>query len=238
MNFSPAVAPNLTPLLFRNHTTLVTPPLRLNGAIVGIPFYFDHIRDFSSQTQDGEDECSVTLMAVVVILQREAVLGDGKDHVAFVAQWTVKLAADDCSHQPKQVETSSCRDWKALARLDGFEVDSLIAGRSSLGNVMAVSPQGTRIALSDWAQLRVWALDPDALREEDHELHFPAEDICEEYDLAILRHVELPSRGVIHSMCWHDEDRLYAMTDRSLVSWDVGPRACGRAELLSSVFES
>lgn len=215
-----------------NFNWIATGPLSLDSGIVGIPFYYDHIRDFPFRTNRREYGCLTTLMAVAVAIRDE-------DHVTFIAQCHPVYDAHICEHEPKRIWTSICRNWKALARLDGFKLDGSYANHSSLGNVMAVSQQGTRIALSGWAQLRVWALVPDAFKEEKEEgLYFSTEDFCQENDIGVLRHVELPSQGVIHSRCWHGEDKLYAMTDRGLVRWDVGPMACGRAESLSSDFES
>ena len=38
----------------------------------------------------------------------------------------------------------------------------------------------------------------------------------------------LPGEGVVHQMKWLDESTLFAVTDRGLVSWDVGARASGK----------
>lgn len=229
MNLNTPINANL--IIVRNEKSLAVGHLSPDFAMAGIPFYYNHIRGFALRSDGREEGCLTTLMAVVVAVRSEG-------HIAYIAEWNSEGAANMCEHQPKRMWTSWCTDWKALARLDGFKLDGFHAGLSSLGNVMAISPQGTRIALSEWAQLRVWALSPDAIGDKAQELYFPAADICDETGIGTLRHVELPSQGVIHSMCWQGEDRLYAMTDKGLVRWDVGPMACGRAESLSNDFDS
>lgn len=214
-----------------NLNRLTTGSLGMGSAIVGDPFYYEHVRNIAVRAPEHDYGCLTTFLAVAVTIGRE-------HNVAFIAECKLPQQPYSCGHRPYQIRTSQCRDWKALARLDGFKLDGFDADHSSLGTVMAFSPYGTRVALSDWAQLRVWALDPDTLKEENQELYFPTADFCQENDTGILRYVELPAQGVIHSMCWHDEDILYAMTDRGLVRWDVAPMACGRAEALSSDFES
>ncbi len=221
---------NSTFTLLPNHAFLETGPLTSCSSIVGIPFYYNHVRDFPFQSNRHENGCVTRLMGVAAATHSE-------DHVALIAECTLEHRAHICGHQPRRILSSRCTIWNALADLEGFKLDAFDAGHSSLGNVMAVSPRGTRVALSHWAQLRVWALVPDAMHEEGLELFFPTEDFCQETMTGIIRHVELSSQGVIHSMCWHSEDHLYAMTDRGLVRWDVGPMACGRPASVSSDFE-
>lgn len=205
-------------------------PFSTHLAYVGKPFYYHHVQDVPIPSNTHSFGCVTTFTAVAVTIENWG-------HLAFIVECSMEHEARDCVHQPRRIGTSSFRDWNALARLDGFELDVFNGGHSTLGNILAISPRGTRIALSDWAKVRVWAVVPNAVQTEGLELTFPAEDFCEKTRLGILRHVELPSRGVIHSMCWNSEDQLYAMTDRGLVRWDVGPMACGRAESLSSDFE-
>lgn len=194
---------------------------RRDSVIVDMPFYQDHVRNFLPPTTTFPRRCVTKFLAI-------AITELGEDQQVFVILMTLETAADACHHQPMLYWNPRHEPVELIAKLDGFR-----RGSSSLGTVMAISPKGSRIALSDWSELRVWALNPGALHEDPLELYWPAQDICQECELVVIRPVQLPPRGVIHSMCWRDENELYAMTDQGLVRWDVGCRAYGKRESLS-----
>ena len=180
---------------------------------VSTPFWYDHEEYISLETE--ELSCRMVFLAV-------ALTSRGPHNKAFVVQDVIEERATHCKHRPELVQDTGHSDWTTLATLEGFT-----PGHSSLG-VMSISPKGTRIAFSDWSQLRVWALDPEELQEYGLNSYFL---IDEEGRLVCLRHVELRPQGVIHSMCWQDEDRLYAITDRGLARWDLGHMALGKEPL-------
>jgi len=196
------------------------------SVLIGMPFHYDHVSNIALSTPMSSLVCRTKFLALAMTNERD-------DKQAFVIQSILETMANACDHQPKLDSGRCSRHWTTLARLDGFK-----HGHSSLGTIMAISPNGTRIAKSDWSDLCVWALDPNALQEDPPDHYFPAQDLCPKSGNVVLRHVKLPSQGVIHSMYWPNENKLYTMTDQGLVRWDVGYMACRKRELLSSELEA
>ncbi|KAI9872995.1 MAG: hypothetical protein M1830_000955 [Pleopsidium flavum] len=196
------------------------------SVLISMPFHYDHVSNIPLFTPIPSFVCRTRFLALAMTYERD-------DKQAFIVQTVQETMVNACDHQPKLDSGRRSRHWTSRARLDGFK-----HGHSSLGSIMAIAPNGTRIAISDWSDLRVWALDPSALQEDQSYLHFPARDLCPKSEIAILRHVKLPSQGVIHSMCWQDEDKLYAVTDQGLVRWDVGHKAYGKGQAMSFELET
>ena len=123
--------------------------------------------------------------------------------------------------------------WRALALLAGFKQCP-----SSLGTVIAVSPDGTRIAAAFWARVLVWSLDPKLLDQGELQHYFPARDYNLRKGIGRLRPTLLSSEGVVYKMLWTNETQLYATTDQGLAKWNIGHMSEGRRENLSLEYDT
>ena len=103
---------------------------------------------------------------------------------------------------------------------------------------MAMSPGGRRIATANWSNVLVWSIEADLLHQGALETYFPKHDYNAEKNIGRLRPVKLPSEGVVHSLLWVNEAKLYAMTDRGLVKWNVGHMCSGDREHLSMDYDA
>ncbi len=206
-----------------SHVDLDRPPIE--SVLNTTPFYYGHVRDAPLFYGSPGTGCRLTSLAVAV--------AEPDYSRAFIVQHIVERLEGQCNHEPQENTDLAAGDWRLIATLDGFT-----PGQNSLGNVLSISPNGTRIAISDWSQLRVWPLDPTNIDSAPYQLHFPTQDICPINETITLRHVQLPAQGVIHSMCWQDEDKLFAMTDRGLVSWGVGHQVYSKSTVSNAVLKS
>lgn len=199
---------------------------------IGRPLQFRHIIQGST--------CSAEFFALGLTDR----LG-GQNNTAVIVRCVLDLGPRECNHWsggPRMgLEARTQRHWdrRAVAKLDGYK-----DGSSTLGNILSISPNETRIAMSNWTQLLVWTLDHTTLSTfyanvdtEDPRVQFPPDDICQDSGLVVLRPVQLSSHGIIHSLGWQDDTRLLAITDRGLVRWDVGPLAQGKAHAVSTMLE-
>jgi len=94
--------------------------------------------------------------------------------------------------------------------------------RSSLGTVVAISPEGTRLAAATWSRVLMWSFSPRLLLQGELQHYFPTRDFNLRKDFGRLRPTLLSSGGVVHNMQFTDETHLYATTDQGLVRWDIG----------------
>lgn len=142
----------------------------------------------------------------------------------------------------------------AVAKLQGY--DNLT--QTSIGPILAVSRSGTRIAIAVWKRLLVWAIDPQAFLNpfEDPTVDVEAMDAagdpgytqaCGHFyyrayervgNVILLPPIELQNDdAVVHKLAFVDEDILYGMTDKGLVSWEMRP-GCARRRFTGSVNEN
>ena len=180
----------------------------------------------------------------------------------FICMTEIDSSPALCSHAVNLDAGRRSSSWTALALLAGWK-----PGTSSLGTVVAISPGCTRVAAASWDRVLVWTLDPGLLHQGSLETYFPACDWNRRKGLGRLRPVRLQAgiggkgwaggiggdgtgggragkelvgaKGdVVYGLTWVCETTLYAVTDRGLVRWDVGPKAEGGREELKLAYDA
>ena len=200
---------------------------------IGKPFYERHTSDILDPNDDNQvPQCRRSWLALGFGKPPgHDRVGDRCDSV-FVMQSTVHKNSINCDHLINLDGRTSW--WKVVALLGGYR-----QGESTLGTVMAVSPDGTRIAAAVWGQICLWTLDPKLLVEGDLQLYFPPRDYNARKDIGRLRPTVLSrSCNVVHGMQWTNEEVLFAITDRGLLKWDLGCMSDGTTEDLSMIWDT
>ena len=111
---------------------------------------------------------------------------------------------------------------------DSIQLDGVATPQSSLGNVLAVSPSGSRIAMAHWKDVRVWVVPTAFELRRASVLDYYANDHLDAQGNAHARSIPLPAQGVVHRLHFAGEDSLWGMTDEGLVCWHVGPQSAGK----------
>ena len=131
-----------------------------------------------------------------------------------------------------------------VAKLCGF--DNTL--QTSVGPVLAISSDATRIAIAVWKRVWVWAISPDAFLDPNEDPTADVEAMDEAGDpeylefcghwyyrmyeregrIVSLPPVELENDMVIHKLTFAGEDLLYGLTSRGLVLWDMRAGCAGR----------
>lgn len=133
-----------------------------------------------------------------------------------------------CNHQLDLEEGRMSSTWMPLVQLSGWQrVDS------TQGTVMAISPQGTRIATANWDCVLVWTLNPTLLHRQGLKRSLPTRDYDPRKGIGRLRPSKLPTVGVVYRMMWTSEESLYATTEYGLVQWNLGVWGSKRREKIS-----
>ena len=213
--------PNLGPMI-TNHQ-YQTHASRL-GLYVSMPIYGDHEK---FEDGSGVERCSRKYLALG--MDPESCAGF---ILQFETEWPRTLCPHDVDYENYRIDGAA--EWDIVARLEG-----ITAGSSSLGNVLAISQKRTRIAIANWTDVRVWALHPKVLVDGTRVLgdNFSAEQI-EPGGFVLLKSVKLPAQGVVHRMCFQDENCLYAMTDGGLVKWSLGHASRGKQNIHRLPYDS
>ena len=95
-----------------------------------------------------------------------------------------------------------------------------------------MSPGGTRIAMSNWNVIYIWALEPSSLIEDNADGFYPPTLESASSGMIELQPAILPLEAVCFKLRFLDkEDELLAFTDRGVVHWDLGPLARGEREV-------
>lgn len=192
---------------------------RLSSGAVGMPFYGSH----SSPSHPDRPTCSTWYLALSIVNET------GQPPQAYIARGCdVVRPGAACNHEVHLDKGRRVTHWDMVAYLAGWWQDT-----SSLGTVMAISPQGTRIAAAMWSRVMIWSFDPKLLLQDNLQQYFPPQDFNLLKDLGRLRPTILSSEGVVHKMQFIDENNLYATTDRGLVTWDIGHLSKGKRRCLS-----
>ncbi|KAF2803737.1 uncharacterized protein BDZ99DRAFT_526214 [Mytilinidion resinicola] len=205
-----------------------------------IAFHHHHLVT-DPQLNDGAPTCLNT--ALEVMLRRE-------EHTCTTPRWltpgrvgafllkAIHYCADSSCDTFDLEKDYSNLHHVFVARLVGLDLFNL----SSLGVRMAISPKSHRIAMTSWKKVLVWAidtkafLDPGTLPEGPIPGDYAYLEGCGyryyqsnplDQEMVELHPVELPEAGVVFELAFRDEDELWAWTDRGLVKWKFGPRACG-----------
>ena len=185
---------------------------------VGIPFTGIHSYNVDVDYTDAL-MCRTSYLAIAI--ERDQPEDDTSKN-AFIVQSDHDISRVTCAHTIDLDAGRRSSSWRALALLAGYR-----QGTSSLGTILAISPDGTHIAAADWDNVLIWSLDPDLLLQGGLEHYFPAVDYNPRKEIGRLRPVKFKPEGVVHSMCWYGETTLWAVTDGGVVRWDCGPMAKG-----------
>ena len=189
---------------------------------VGMPFHAIHFENIP--------HCQTSYLALGI--SRD--MNEGSNHPnAFIVQADYDIQAADCKHRVRLDYGRRLTSWKAVALLAGWR-----QGTSSLGTIVAISPEGTKVAAAIWSHVLVWSLNPKLLHQGELQHYFPVRDYNEGKEFGRLRPTLLSSEGVVHNMLWIDETRLYATADRGLVMWDLGPKSDGERDDLELRYDA
>ncbi|BCS30341.1 F-box domain protein [Aspergillus puulaauensis] len=122
-----------------------------------------------------------------------------------------------CGHSMNLDRGRRLTDWVIVARLWGFR-DST----DSLGCKIAASSEGTRIAVSNWNVVYVWALEPGVLIDMDPEEYYHSSWRSPSTGQIELRPVVLHLDAVCFQLRFTEkENELVAITDRGIMLWDL-----------------
>lgn len=175
---------------------------------LGSPFFETH--------EDRANSCRRTYLAVGVATHREEGWA-----VACILRSEVDVV--NCDHVLDLDQGQELDNWEAVARLWGYQEPT-----NTLGGIVAVSKSGTRIAIVNWNVLYVWALEPDALIEDNRNGFYPPSMRSSQTGMIELRPVALRLGAVCFKLRFHEDNKLVAITDRGVMHWDLNP--LGRGE--------
>lgn len=132
--------------------------------------------------------------------------------------------ATSCEHRTNLERGRRLANWYIAAHLCDYPESS-----STLGCIFAVSRKSTRIAVSNWDTLYVWALNPREVMQRSDDNFYPEAWRCDNPDTVQLRPVVIPLEAVCFKLIFgENEDTIVALTDRGLMTWDLGSQARGR----------
>lgn len=181
---------------------------------IAIPFFGTH----QTLTRDGVEMCNWKYLSFGIATHREE-----NWTVACLLRSEAFCQSRNCGHVLNLDRGRRFSEWTIVGRLWGFQ-DS----KSSLGCTVAASPRGTRIAVANWNAIYIWALEPNALIEEDTNGFYPLSSRSPSTGVIELRPVVLQLNGVCFKLRFMDqEDELLALTDRGVMHWDIGPLTRG-----------
>lgn len=125
----------------------------------------------------------------------------------------------NCGHVLNLERGRRLPEWTVVARLWGFQNSN-----NSLGCIVAASKGGTRIAVANWKVLYVWALEPEAVIDQNEIGYYPPSSRSGSSETIELRPVVLPLDAVCFKLQFmHNENELIAFTDRGVMHWDLSP---------------
>lgn len=123
-----------------------------------------------------------------------------------------------CGHQLNLDRGRRFADWTVVGQLTGYR-DST----NSLGCIVAASRGGTRLAVANWNVIHIWAIEPNALIEENESGFYPSIVQCPNTGIVMLEPVVLQLGAVCFKLRFTDnENELLAITDRGVMCWNLG----------------
>ena len=197
---------------------------------VGMPFHGIHFEGITDTYWHPVPHCRTSYLALGI--SRD--VNESSNHPnAFVVQADCDTEAAHCNHRVRLDYGRRLTSWKAVALLAGWRQSI-----SSLGTILAISPDGTKVAAADWSRLLIWSLDPKLLHQGELQHYFPIRDYNEGKGFGRLRPTLLLSEDVVYNMMWINETCLYATTERGLVRWDLGPKSGGQRDDLELRYDA
>ena len=183
---------------------------------IGMPFDGAHFKKFTTDSLD-EFVCRTSYLALALTKEKNW-RGQSQHPDAFIMQAYADVPARSCGHEIALHDGRKLTRWNPVALLAGWR-----EGTSSLGTVVAISPNGTKVAAATWSRVLMWSLHPKLLHQGERHHYFPIRDYNGQKGFGRLRPTLLSVQGVVHKMLWADETHLYATTDQGLVKWDMEP---------------
>ncbi|KAI9659881.1 MAG: hypothetical protein M1821_001233 [Bathelium mastoideum] len=137
---------------------------------------------------------------------------------------------------------------KVVAKLCGYDATM----QTSIGPILAISLQGTRVAIAFWDRVLVWAIEPEAFLNPsvgtpsvDVDVRDEAGDVgyltgCgatfyrkfqSSSGLIYILPVELDNLTVVYKLAFTGEDILFGLTSHGVISWDMRP-GCARRRIM------
>jgi hypothetical protein len=182
---------------------------------IAIPFFGTHAR----RNEDNIEMCHWRYLAFGIATHRKE-----NWTVACLLKSEARCQAQNCGHILNLDRGRRFSQWTIVARLWGFQNPT-----NSLGCKIAASDRGTRLAVANWNVIYVWALEPNALIEENANGFYPTSFRSTSSGVIELRPIVLPLDAVCFKLGFtHQEDELIAITDRGLMYWDLGPLGKGQ----------
>ncbi|KAJ5605057.1 hypothetical protein N7510_010211 [Penicillium lagena] len=130
--------------------------------------------------------------------------------------------AQNCSHELNHDRGRRFDEWTVVARLLGFRQADV-----SHGSQVAASSCGTRIAVATWKTLYIWALEPDALLDDEDRI-YPRSWKDLDSGAIEISPVILDLDAVCYQLRFGDrQNELIVIADRGLIVVDVGRKGRG-----------
>lgn len=154
-------------------------------------------------------------------------LGIGADRqegksVAALLRSEARCRSFRCGHSPNLERGRRLEDWTMVARLLDYEPNS----SSSLAGTTASSPGGTRLAVTTWKTIRIWAFDPREIITGNANNFYPS-GLQHRPGVIDIEPIVLCPDAVIFSLCFVGEDELVCVTDKGVMRWNLGPLSRG-----------
>jgi hypothetical protein len=213
INAHPLLVPQ--PTLYQNSCTVQFSDTLSLIFSIAIPFFGTH----ATRNEDNVEMCHWQYLAFGIATHRTE-----NWTVACLLKSEARCQAQNCGHVLNLDRGRRFSQWTIVARLWGFQNPT-----NSLGCKLAASDRGTRLAIANWNVIYVWALEPDALIEENANEFYPSSFRSTSSGMIELRPIVLPLDAVCFKLCFtHEENELIAITDRGLMYWDLGPLGKGQ----------
>ncbi|EED18378.1 F-box domain protein [Talaromyces stipitatus ATCC 10500] len=192
---------------------------------VDIPFFATH--ETYTPLDGDNDICRWRYLSYAIGTPRS-----GGKAVACLLKAQSECRAITCMHETNLERGRRLPSWEAVAMLCGHPELS----PSTIGGIFAASPNGTRVAVSNWNTLYVWALNPGEVILGRESSYYPRTWCLEEDDekLTELRPVVIHMEAVCFKLMFtENDDVIVGLTDRGLMTWDLGPQTRRRRDTLN-----
>lgn len=142
--------------------------------------------------------------------------------VACILKSEAYCRAQNCTHELNRDRGRRFDEWTVVARLLGFQQADV-----SHGSQVAASSCGTRIAVATWKTLYIWALEPDALVDDEDRIYPPSWKDPDSGAIEVSP-VIIDLDAVCYQLRFGDrQNELIVIADRGLIIVDVGRKGSG-----------
>ncbi|ODH48730.1 hypothetical protein GX48_05165 [Paracoccidioides brasiliensis] len=146
--------------------------------------------------------------------------------VACLLKAEAHCRSHNCQHEENLDRGRRFDTWAVVARLAGYSMSV-----NSLPGIVATSRSAMRLAIANWKTIKVWAINPEAIIENNLDGVYPPNMIDEVTTAVLLEPIVLESDAVCFMMRFTEEgDEIVALTDRGVMRWEIGAGSYGRRE--------